>query len=372
VSYAKGRLGKVGLPPGGQLVVTVLATAPTAPATVKFPVAGLGGGAFKVPGGFPSISVLAHPPVALVFDSATDNADPPAPNPVADKPFTVRVHFVDASGQPASPPSGTAVTLAKDAGFTGTLGGTTTAFVGSSATFDAVTYSEALTQLGLTSSAPGVTSASFTTDVIFAGTTQTLTPGQDADLQLPDAGAQAFLPNGASGVVSLALTPCSIDLDEHCGNGSQLELIGNFKDGETPLYSFGDPATLVRICDASLCPHHGPGGEPESEPPGLYDYNYSCLPAGICDDGEREVEEDFNNNPTYVSLRLPGGSFTAFTLADRCVDQTDLTTTGHILTEAAQAAGFCVDVNAITRSDDSFAGDLSIPVRFVEDPRMRA
>ncbi len=33
--------------------------------------------------------------------------------------------------------------------------------------------------------------------------------------------------------------------------------------------------------------------------------------------------------------------------------------------------GFCVDVYAISRADDSFTGDLTIPVLFVEDPKLR-
>ena len=44
---------------------------------------------------------------------------------------------------------------------------------------------------------------------------------------------------------------------------------------------------------------------------------------------------------------------------------------GRILTSQAQAAGFCIDVNAITRAGNSFTGALSMPLLFVEDPRLR-
>ena len=43
----------------------------------------------------------------------------------------------------------------------------------------------------------------------------------------------------------------------------------------------------------------------------------------------------------------------------------------HTACEAGQAAGFCVDVNAITRTNNLFTGDLNIPVLFVEDFRLR-
>jgi hypothetical protein len=42
-----------------------------------------------------------------------------------------------------------------------------------------------------------------------------------------------------------------------------------------------------------------------------------------------------------------------------------------ITNPAAQALGFCVDVNAITRAGNRFSGDLVRPVLFVEDPKMR-
>ena len=44
---------------------------------------------------------------------------------------------------------------------------------------------------------------------------------------------------------------------------------------------------------------------------------------------------------------------------------------GHDPRPGRTGAGFCVDVNAITRAGNSFTGDLTIPILFVEDIRAR-
>ena len=48
-----------------------------------------------------------------------------------------------------------------------------------------------------------------------------------------------------------------------------------------------------------------------------------------------------------------------------------MTQVGQIVDPVARSLGFCVDVNAIARAGNSFTGDLSLPVLFVEDPRLR-
>jgi hypothetical protein len=45
--------------------------------------------------------------------------------------------------------------------------------------------------------------------------------------------------------------------------------------------------------------------------------------------------------------------------------------TGQITDPIAKSLGFCVDVNAITRTGNVFSGDLRIPVLFVEDLKLR-
>lgn len=179
-------------------------------------------------------------------------------------------------------------------------------------------------------------------------------------------GGEAGLPNGASGPVSLVVQPCSSD-EETCENGSEIVLTGNFKSGQTPLYSFESPASITRICSNADCPHQYPGGEGvEPEAGETYDYNLSCAECG----DEREMEEDFAWYPTYVSL-LAGGNYLPFGEAPRCAPVGDVETFGQLATEQAQAVGYCVDVNRITREGNSFTGDLRIPVLFVEDPRVR-
>ncbi len=206
-----------------------------------------------------------------------------------------------------------------------------------------------------------------------------------ADLTIPGAG-QADLGSGANGPVSLTVQACTADAT--CTKGSELELLGSFKDAQgNPLYDYDNPASISRVCTvdsnttgSANCRHQVPGlSGTEGEGDGDYRYNYFCTSscAGYGQPfGEREVEEDFQWHPTYVSIN--GG---AFTLAGRCVPLPEsnsdpnkaalLELTGKITDPAAQAAGFCVDVNAITRANNSFAGDLTIPVLFVEDIKLR-
>ena len=166
------------------------------------------------------------------------------------------------------------------------------------------------------------------------------------------------------------------------------------------------PARLVRLCannnpaaSTTDCPHSSSGTGTEAEPAGKnYLYNDLCNTNGNLNASrvlrrrdlrraafrEREKEEDFRWYPTYISIKkMVGGVLidTPFVKAERCVPLPSsnndpnrtylLQLTDTILDPAAQAAGFCVDVNAITRAGDSFTGDLTIPILFVEDIRAR-
>ncbi len=189
----------------------------------------------------------------------------------------------------------------------------------------------------------------------FAGT-----PGVPlTDLTAPIGTSSADLPNGAIGNVYFGQTTCSTT-DPTCPLGTEVDLTGNFGT----LYSDSAPGSVVVTCDGK-CAHE------DSENYTNYNYNYMCdndsCVEGSDPFGEREVNEDFNDYPVYVELK---GS-TSFVEAPRCVAESDLTTTGKIVDPAAVAAGFCVDVNAITRVGNTFTGDLLRPVLFVEDPKMR-
>lgn len=177
--------------------------------------------------------------------------------------------------------------------------------------------------------------------------------------------SSANLPNGAVGNVYFLQRPCVVsESDPTCTKGTEVELSGNFSD----LYSFESPGQLTLTCLASTCPHADQ--DPANQ---AYDWNLGCDPAASCADGyddpfgEREVEEDFRAYPVYVELK--GSS--EFIQAPRCVPINDLTTTGQITDADALGLGFCVDVNAITRTNNSFDGNLVVPVNFVEDPKMR-
>ena len=77
------------------------------------------------------------------------------------------------------------------------------------------------------------------------------------------------------------------------------------------------------------------------------------------------VVNEYLAHPIYVSLKVLG-IYQPFALAPMCVDTDAGHGTGTLAGVAATAAGFCVDVYAISR--DPVTGAISYPVLFVEDP----
>ncbi len=329
-------------------------------------------------------------PVADNFHvmSVTDGSNPPLDHKVVkNAPFTVTGVFRCGSTTAKAGSPGT-VTLIKASG-AGALGGTTTANVATTdttATVSGATWDTVENGVGINvdwSASALSPDDSFTLDVLGDAATSSGAPAAPS----VSTGATAILSNGANGPVTLVVENCDGDQIETapCSNGTQIELSGNFKDNEgQPLYSNSDPAEIDWLCPASACPH-GPNGTIEAgEPSSSYLYNYNC-PGTQCVGegtlfGEREVEEDFNWYPLYVAI-VKNGQLQPFARAGRCVPlptsgsdpnkNTLLTTTGQITDPLAVAAGFCVDVNAITRVGNAFGGNLSIPVLFVEDPKLR-
>ncbi len=164
----------------------------------------------------------------------------------------------------------------------------------------------------------------------------------------------ADLGQGAIGTVLFGQRACTSE-DVGCLTGTEVELAGDF--GE--LYGTGlggepAPARVVLTCLASECPHLNGLGEEEGEAAAEYNYNYDCTSYSCAGNGslfgEREVEEDFVNYPVYVKLK---GS-EVFEQAGRCVEQSDLSTTGVINLTITEGKRFCVDVNAIDRDGNSF------------------
>jgi hypothetical protein len=177
----------------------------------------------------------------------------------------------------------------------------------------------------------------------------------------------ADLGKGANGNVYFSQTTCTTT-DPTCTLGTEVQLSGDFGT----LYSPDHPGSVTLTCIASTCNHRATGQTgTENESFLNYDYNYKCDTTSCAEGGdpyaEREVNEDFANYPVYVELK----GTSSFLKAPRCVPASDLVTKGKITDTAALQAGFCVDVNAITRTGNVFTGDLVRPVLFIEDPRMR-
>ena len=110
-------------------------------------------------------------------------------------------------------------------------------------------------------------------------------------------------------------------------------------------------------CPNSVCPHEDAAHERSKY------YNSD----------EPRADRGLHQYPLQVSLKTPTG-YTPFAQAPSCRDLNDVTQkglTGKIVAPAAVAAGFCIDVYAISRAGNSFYGDLTRPVLFVEDPRLR-
>ena len=324
----------------------------------------------------------------------TDASSPPLHRQVqVGAPFTVQGIFL--CGTTPAPTSGASTlslvkTSAGQPDTGGSLGGILTANVPAGSTsviVSGATYNAVENQVGITADWSGGADDSFQLDVFDEVKTVNGTPGVAIPPeQLTVSGAQADLGNGANGPVSIVTSACAGDQTDAapCSAGTQIELTGNFKtDASVPLYSFAAPARISWLCPASTCPH-GANGTVESETTTNYLYNYECLGSACVGEGtqfgEREVEEDFDNYPVFVSIRKNGVD-TPFAPAPRCVplptSNSDpnrsalLHLTGQITDPIAQALGFCVDVNAITRAGNQFSGDLRIPVLFVEDLKMR-
>jgi hypothetical protein len=171
---------------------------------------------------------------------------------------------------------------------------------------------------------------------------------------------EADLSNGANGPVTLTVGLCIPELKITCvGVLSEFSLIGNFKDDAgKPLYSDNAPVTVSWTCNDKVCP-----------------------PTRDFVPGRSTVTQlqiaEFRKHTMYVALRNPNGTFQPFAPAPACngVDGAPLPT-GTINQQATGGLEFCVDVGAISRTDEqcqttcsSWSGPLTLPVLFVEDPR---
>jgi hypothetical protein len=308
-----------------------------------------------------AFTVGSGPAKSLQITSIGDTSqNPPLPTPAANQTFAVAFTAFDAYGNVAKQ-AGVPVTLVATNG-NGVLSPAGTGSTGADGTgVISAKYSVAQTGLQLQVTSPGLVSGNGTTDIVIAGDSENGSPNTPADLAA--GGATADLPNGSYGPVFLTTAPCS---DEDCGQGVEVTLDGTFTDPtpNTPepnhLYSDDNPALVTWTCPDQQCPH------PDPEPPG------ESYTGGGVDD--QEQAEDYYAYPIQVALKGSDGEYGEFQTAPPCRDLSDekqIGDTGEI-TGAAQQVGFCVDVYAISRSnDDSFTGDLTLPVLFVEDPKLR-
>ena len=318
--------------------------------------------AFAVDGGAPA---------ALQITAVGDtSSDPALPTPAAGQSFAVGFTVLDQFGNRATHPDVLVTLVATDPAGGGVLTAPAVTSSGGTGTVSA-TYSVAQLGLQLEVGSAGLTSGTASTDVVSAGASTLLTPGTPATLTAGT--ASAGLPNGGFGATFLTTAPCTAP---QCHQGTEISLSGTFTDpdGGGELYSDAHPASVAWTCGAADCPHRDAAGESWRTD---YQHNLFSRYAGA----EREVYEDFVDYPIEVSL-LVGGEYQPFAKAPSCVDMFDpskIGRTGVLDSVAAKAAGFCVDVYAITRSAtassgqcQSYFGDLTLPVLFVEDPKMRA
>ncbi|HTY72550.1 MAG TPA: hypothetical protein VMI11_09020 [Actinomycetes bacterium] len=227
---------------------------------------------------------------------------------------------------------------------------------------------------------------------IAAGQAEILTPGSPPKVplsvtvpsgtNLPVTNAAAGLPNGAVGGTVLTVAPCT---DPACAqsapspsgddeitpastSSTEITLSGIFTDPKLgELYTDTAPGSVSWTCPNSKCPH---ADSVESEGGTNYLYNFGAT------GDEEEQYEDYLAYPVYVGIRDPQTQSYVFSPnpAPACRDNDDSEQagqTGQIVSTAAVAAGYCVDVYAMSRTDNSFTGDLTMTLLFVEDPKLR-
>lgn len=175
--------------------------------------------------------------------------------------------------------------------------------------------------------------------------------------------AVADLPNGANGPIVLTIGPCVPAVGKSCsGVLSEFSLIGSFKDrGGRPLYSDSHPVSVSWACNDQVCPT-----------PAEFVRGRSTVT-------ELQVAE-FRDHTVYVALRNPNGTFQPFAPAPACQGTTGAPLpTGTIDRADTRGRAFCVDVGAISRANarcqtacSTWAGALTLPVLFVEDPKFMA
>ncbi|TWP37428.1 hypothetical protein [Leekyejoonella antrihumi] len=359
---AKLQMSGGSLAAGETVTVGLSFTAPTSPGTLTF---GFSGGTdfdgdgddpFTASGGNPTIQVVAAVPMSLSITSVADTSqNPPLPSPAANQPFAVSFTVNDQFGNVATTPvlvTLTAVNPASGASLT------STAVTSSNGTgVITATYSQAQSGLQLQVGSPGLTPGTATVDVVTAGVSGTGSPGT-----LSVANTTATLSAGSVGPEFLTVEPCSTT-DSTCPAGSEASLQGVFTQANgTELYSDAKPATMTWACSDQVCPT-----------PWLKGVTWPWfLPYTNID---RII--DFSRYPIYVSLEVNGVD-TPFARAPSCEDLynwRDFGRTGVIESAAAKAAGFCVDVYAMSRAGEggrqSATGALTTPVLFVQDPKLR-
>lgn len=157
----------------------------------------------------------------------------------------------------------------------------------------------------------------------------------------------AGLSNGAYGPVSLYYVPIDCPAGFASASCATATLDGTFSDPKDPnghLYSNSAPASMTVTCTSVACPSPlGPN----------FDF---------------DAVAEYNAWPLNVSLKV-NGVYQPFGAAPPCYDLNPggLRLTGQLYSPAAQAAGYCMDVWAMSRDVDQ---TLTRTILFVEDPKL--
>jgi hypothetical protein len=340
------------LAPGASGTVSVRFT-PTATGTLAFPLIGIGNGLFTATS-TPTISVAGAPiaPAGLQITSITENGSTVSILHAGTS-FQVTYEVVDSQGHLVTSPDLSVSLSALDLGPLASLTAAPVLSHDGVGVISATYLGPNITGLNLQLNSGSLTSPTAAVDVVGGAVKVTLTPGLNititvGDISLPTGTATAILQHGAYGNVNLSVGACA---GEPGCKISEVGLLGDFGgvgSNNPALYSNDDPAAMDWGCNPATCkPVAGSGALSDLQQREFALHQVQVASSATTDEPKFE---------TAPPCSPPGGS------------------TGVI---ANPDATFCVDVNAISRSTaqcdgqncSMWAGNLTIPVLFVNDPR---
>lgn len=328
----------------GASVTSSIQVTPATAGVKQFPFIGIGGGIFTVSGPKASVTV--------VDGTATDLLVSIVGPVVKNEPAAVTVasvrEYPDGSGSYTPKPFPAALSFATGIAPDAVIGTVPDLTGQTSVTFDATFGAVQVNPLQSLTVTSGPASGSTSFPVVAAG----IVSSDPLVVLNGEGGTYTAKLNPLNGPVTFTEVPCDA-IEEGLECDTEVNLNGSFKDPDTgaPLYTFGAPASIEWTCPAAQCP----------ATPRVYGQ------------WAQDQEVDFDNYKIQVSL-LVDGVYTDFADAEPCNLLTDNEAdalSGVITLQSAKDAGFCADVYGITRAGGALDGDLTIPILFVEDPKLR-